>query len=124
MEVDGHCVPFNPEATRWIGVWIDPGLYLKAQEDATCRDYDLRETIQYIFFECRKWRHQRNKLYKDLEIDGIMKPAAAEEHSQGRLLGEPRATRALLQFLASVTELSWDNGTSTHLFYVGSYRRE
>jgi len=34
-------------------------------------------------------RHQQNKLYKDLELDGVMEPTAAEEHPQGRLLGEP-----------------------------------
>ena len=32
-----------------------------------------------------------------------MKPTAAEEHPQGRLLGEPRATKAMLQFLASTS---------------------
>jgi len=32
-----------------------------------------------------------------------MRPTAAEEHPQGRLLGEPRATKALLQFLASTS---------------------
>ena len=34
-------------------------------------------------------------------MDGVMRPAGAEEHPQGRLLGEPRATGALLEFLAS-----------------------
>ena len=32
-----------------------------------------------------------------------MRPTSAEEHLQGQLLGEPRATRALLQFLASTS---------------------
>ena len=32
-----------------------------------------------------------------------MRPAGAEEHPQGRLLGEPRATRVLLEFLASTS---------------------
>jgi len=32
-----------------------------------------------------------------------MRPTTAEEYPQGRLLGEPRATRALLQFLASTS---------------------
>ena len=37
-----------------------------------------------------------------------MRPTAAEEHPQGQLLGEPRATRALLQFLASTSvALPW-----------------
>ncbi|EYE90022.1 uncharacterized protein EURHEDRAFT_382345 [Aspergillus ruber CBS 135680] len=57
----------------------------------------------HLLFECWKWRQQRNKLYRDLELDGVMRPTAAEEHPQGRLLGEPRATKALLQFLASTS---------------------
>lgn len=36
-------------------------------------------------------------------MDGVVRPAGAEEHPQGRLLGEPRATRALLEFLASTS---------------------
>ena len=36
-------------------------------------------------------------------MDGFVRPTAAEEHPQGRLLGEPKATRALLQFLASTS---------------------
>ena len=32
-----------------------------------------------------------------------MRPTTAEEYPQGRLLGEPRATRALLRFLASTS---------------------
>ena len=84
------------------------GAYLhqiQAQDDATCEDCGLsRETIHHhLLFRCRKWRHQGNKLYRDLKVDGIMRPTAAEEHPQGRLLGGPRATRALLQFLASTS---------------------
>ncbi|ODM21421.1 hypothetical protein SI65_02265 [Aspergillus cristatus] len=75
---------------------------IQAQEDATCKGCGLaRETIRHLLFGYRKWRHQRNKLYRDLEMDGVMGPTAAEEHPQGRLLGEPRATMALLHFLAS-----------------------
>ena len=84
-----------------IGVYLQQ---IKAQEDATCRDCgSSRETIHHLLFECQKWRQQRNKLYRDLELDGAMRPTAAEEHPQGRLLGEPRATKALLQFLASTS---------------------
>ena len=32
-----------------------------------------------------------------------MRPTTAEEYPQGRLLGEPKAMRALLQFLASTS---------------------
>ena len=30
VEVDGHQLIFNPDATRWLGVWLDSGLNLKA----------------------------------------------------------------------------------------------
>ena len=38
-----------------------------------------------------------------MEMNGVMRPIAAEEHLQRRLLREPRATRALLQFLANTS---------------------
>lgn len=83
------------------------GTYLyqiHAREDTTCQGCGSpRETIHHLLFECRKWRRQRNKLYRDLEMDGVMKPTATEEYPQGRLLREPRATRALLQFLANTS---------------------
>lgn len=34
---------------------------------------------------------------------GLLRPTDAEECPQGRLLGEPRATRTLLQFLANTS---------------------
>ena len=83
------------------------GTYLhqiQAREDATCQGCgSSKETVHHFLFECRQWRHQRNRLYKDLETDGVMRPTTAEEYPQGRLLGEPKATRALLQFLASTS---------------------
>ena len=39
--------------------------------------------------------------YKDLEMNGVARRTSAEEYPQGRLLGEPKATRVLLQFLAN-----------------------
>ena len=77
---------------------------IRVQEDAACEGCGIsRETTHHILFECREWRHQRNRLYKDLETEGVMRPTTAEEYPQGRLLGEPRVTRALLQFLASTS---------------------
>ncbi|ODM20373.1 hypothetical protein SI65_03426 [Aspergillus cristatus] len=37
VEVDGHCVPFNLEATRWLGVWLDSGLNLKTHYQTCMR---------------------------------------------------------------------------------------
>ncbi|EYE90595.1 uncharacterized protein EURHEDRAFT_549127 [Aspergillus ruber CBS 135680] len=76
---------------------------IRVQKDATCEGCGIsRETTHHLLFECREWRHQRNRLYKDLETDGVMRPTTAEEYPQGRLLGEAKATKALLQFLASI----------------------
>ncbi|OJJ81116.1 uncharacterized protein ASPGLDRAFT_60433 [Aspergillus glaucus CBS 516.65] len=84
-----------------IGTYLH---WIQAQEDATCQGCgSSRETVHHLLFECRQWQHQRNRLYKDLEADGVMRPTIAEEHPQGRLLGEPRATRALLQSLANTS---------------------
>lgn len=81
------------------------GAYLhqiQAQEDATCRGCgSSKETVHHFLFDCRRWQHQRNKLYEYFETERVMIPTTAEECPQGRLLGEPRATRVLLQFLAS-----------------------
>lgn len=43
MEVDGHCVPFNPEATQWLGVWLDSGLTLKVHYQACMRKAQAAE---------------------------------------------------------------------------------
>ena len=37
VEVDGHRVPFNPEATRWLGIWLDSGLNLKVHYQTCMR---------------------------------------------------------------------------------------
>ena len=43
MEVDGHCVPFNPEATQWLGVWLDSGLNFKAHYQTCMRKAQAAE---------------------------------------------------------------------------------
>ena len=76
--------------------------WIQVQEDASCEGCGIsRETTHHLLFECRGWRHQRNRLYKDLETNEVMRPTTTEEYPQGRLLGEPKTARALLQFLVS-----------------------
>ena len=29
LEIQGQTIPFNQEATRWLGIWLDTGLELK-----------------------------------------------------------------------------------------------
>jgi ribonuclease HI len=81
------------------------GTYLhqiQARDSPACQGCgEPKETVHHLFFECREWRHQRAKLYSALERDGIARPSAAEDYPEGRLLGEPKATKAILQFLAT-----------------------
>jgi len=96
---------------------------IRVQEDATCEGCGIsRETIHHLLFECREWRHQRNRLYKDLETDGVMRPTTAEEYPQGRLLGEPKATRAVLQ-IPSQHQYSSTTGAPTADGRKGPKRR-
>jgi hypothetical protein len=54
-----------------------------------------------LLFECREWRLLRTKLYKDLNQAGVIRRLAGEDDPEGRILNEPKATRAVLQFLAN-----------------------
>ena len=54
----------------------------------------------------------RNKLYKVLETNRVVRPTTAEEYPQGRIPGEPKATKAVPQFLAS-TSVALPRGVST-----------
>jgi hypothetical protein len=83
------------------------GAYLKkvqAQESGTCRGcHAPSETVYHLLFECREWRRQRGALYTALEKAKVALPTAAEDHPEGRILGDPRATKAILQFLTNTT---------------------
>jgi len=57
------------------------------------------ETVHHLLFECREWRRQREKLYKALKEAKVALPTAAEEHPEGRILGDPGATKPILHFL-------------------------
>lgn len=81
------------------------GIYLhriKARDSPECRACgELRETVHHILFECRDRRGPRRTLYKGLVDAGVPLPTAAEEAPEVRLFSEPKATTALLQFVAS-----------------------
>ena len=75
---------------------------IQARESPACEKCGApKETVHHVLFECRQWQRQRAKLYSALNRIGIARPSAAEECPEGRLLGEPKATRAILQFLAT-----------------------
>ena len=49
VEVDGHHVPFNPEATRWLGVWLDSGLNLKVHyQTCMCKARAAEHQVQRL----------------------------------------------------------------------------
>jgi hypothetical protein len=80
------------------------GTYLhriKARDSPECRACGgLRETVSHVLFECRGRRGPRRTLYRGLIDAGVPLPTAAEEDPEARLFSEPRATAALLQFVA------------------------
>jgi ribonuclease HI len=79
------------------------GAYLrrtKARESEACRGCQApTESVHHLLFECREWRRQREALYEALRKAKVALPGIAEDHPEGRILGDPRATRAILQFL-------------------------
>ena len=62
---------------------------------------ELIETVRHALLKYRRWRIQRSAFLKALNKAGVPKISAAEEAPESRLLGDPRATKALLQFLAN-----------------------
>lgn len=83
------------------------GTYLKrihTQETETCQWCQApKESTHYLLFECRKWWRQHKVLYQDLARAGITRPTMTEEYPEGRLFENPKASQALLQFLANTT---------------------
>uniref|UniRef100_A0A093V4Z1 Putative RNA-directed DNA polymerase from transposon X-element n=1 Tax=Talaromyces marneffei PM1 TaxID=1077442 RepID=A0A093V4Z1_TALMA len=81
------------------------GTYLhriKTRDSPECRACgELRETFSHILFKCRGRRGPRRILYKGLADAGVPLPTAAEDAPEARLFSEPKATTALLQFVAS-----------------------
>lgn len=72
------------------------------QEGSSCKWCKApRETIRHLLLECRQWREERRNLYKALAKAKAQAPSAAEDCPGGRLFGDPKATKALLEFLAT-----------------------
>jgi ribonuclease HI len=75
---------------------------IRAQEDASCQGCRApNETVHHLMFECRQWCSQRRILYRDLAKARVQGPTAMEECPEGRLFGDSKATKALLEFLAT-----------------------
>lgn len=95
---------------------------IHARERPACEKGDAPTvTVQHVLFECRAWQHLRIQLYRALDRAGVARPSAAEECPEGRLLGESKATAAILQFLATTkTALTQDH----HLALAEQARRD
>lgn len=80
------------------------GTYLhniQARESEACQGCQApKESVYHLLFECREWQKQREALYRALARARAAIPTMAEYHPEGKLLGGPKATKAILQFLA------------------------
>jgi hypothetical protein len=81
------------------------GEYLQrigAQDDIVCQWCSApKETVYHLLCECRKWREQRRVLYRALAKAQVQPPARAEDCPEGRLFGDPKASKPLLDFLTT-----------------------
>ncbi|EEA24632.1 conserved hypothetical protein [Talaromyces marneffei ATCC 18224] len=100
------------------------GTYLhriKARDSPECRACgELRERVSHILFECRGRRGPQRILYKGLADAGVPLPTAAEDAPEARLFSEPKATTALLQFVASAN-LFWDQEQAAREAELGDH---
>jgi hypothetical protein len=100
------------------------GTYLhriKARDSPECRTCgEPWETVHHILFECRGRRRPRRTLYKGLIDAGVPLPTAAEEAPEARLFSEPKATAALLQFVANA-DLFRDKEQAAREAELGDY---
>jgi hypothetical protein len=76
------------------------GAYLQkvqAQESGACHGCQApSETVYHLLFECREWRRQWGALFRALVKAKVALPTIAEDHPEGRIFGDPRATKAIL----------------------------
>ena len=57
------------------------------------------QTIEHLIFECREWRKQRQKFYKDLKDSKMSIPTIFNKDTKTELFNDPQAFRAILAFL-------------------------
>ncbi|KKA22183.1 hypothetical protein T310_3782, partial [Rasamsonia emersonii CBS 393.64] len=84
-----------------IGTYLQK---IQVRDSEACQGCQApKESVYHLLFECREWRKQRRALYRALTKARVALPTMAEDHPEGRLLGDPKATKAILQFLADTT---------------------
>jgi ribonuclease HI len=76
---------------------------IEARDSKRCQGCQApEESVRHLLLECREWRRPREKMLKALRKAGVDAPAAVDTPEK-RLLGNPRATKAILGFLAETT---------------------
>ena len=97
------------------------GPYLQrigARESEVCQGCRApKESVRHLLLECREWRRPRRAMFKALRKAGVDLPLA-EGSPEERLLGDPRATKAVLNFLANTT-VACPQGTEREAARVG-----
>ena len=75
-------------------------------------------------FECRKWRKQRQKFYRDLEISKVSKPKENDENAKWKLFNDPQALKAILAFLEATKigiKPEWEEEEEENLLNLDSW---
>ncbi|KAL2005121.1 hypothetical protein VTN00DRAFT_2971 [Thermoascus crustaceus] len=84
-----------------IGTYLQK---IQVRDSEACQGCQApKESVYHLLFECREWQKQRRALYRALTRARVALPTTTEGHPEGRLLGDPKATKAILQFLADTT---------------------
>lgn len=85
------------------------GTYLRrigARDTERCQNCRApNESTRHLLLECREWRRPRQHLFKELRKAGVELPME-EEAAEARILGEPKAVKAVLNFLTKTTVAS------------------
>ena len=101
------------------------GAYLhriKARDSPTCLGCSRgNETVNHLLIDCRKWRRQRDILLKDLTEAGVEKPHLSEACPEARLLEDPKATKALLVFIAAIREQDDDKQAAAQAYRADNW---
>jgi hypothetical protein len=59
----------------------------------------VKQDIDHLVFECKKWVKQRKALYNDLARKKIKRPKMSENRPKNRLFNTPKAVKPILDFL-------------------------
>ena len=69
------------------------------------------QSIEHLLLECRQWRKQRLKFYKDLENAKVSKPRTEDKEAKFKLFNNPHAFKAILAYISGTkigTKPDWE----------------